>query len=81
MKQLLFAAAASTGIAVLLLNAGIGSQTREQNWRNQGVLYLDHSLNARLHPVPIQAVHLGDGFWSARRRVTTVTGIPPIGCS
>ncbi len=71
MKQLLFVGA-TAGFALLLLNA----QGRDQNWKNQGVLYLDHSLNARLHPVPIQAVRLGDGFWSTRRRVTTERSLP-----
>src|SRR5947209_1880272 len=41
-----------------------------------GVLDLSHSLNARLHPVPVQAVHLGDGFWTERRRVTTERSLP-----
>ena len=45
-------------------------------WNEQGVIYLDHSLNARLHPVPIQAVHLGDGFWAARRKITTERSLP-----
>ncbi len=33
-------------------------------------------MNARLHPVPVQAVHLGDGFWSSRRKVTTDVSLP-----
>jgi DUF1680 family protein len=45
-------------------------------WNQQGVLYLDHSLNARLHPVPIQAVRMGEGFWTARRKVTTERSLP-----
>jgi DUF1680 family protein len=46
------------------------------DWHNQGVIYLDHSLNARLHPVPVEAVHLGDGFWSSRRWATTEHSLP-----
>jgi DUF1680 family protein len=46
------------------------------NWRNEGVIYLDHSLNARLHTVPLQAVHLGEGFWAPRRKVVTERGLP-----
>ncbi len=57
--------------ASLLLRAQDSTPSTNFNWKDQGVIYLDHSLNARLHTVPIQAVHLGDGFWSARRRVTT----------
>lgn len=46
------------------------------DWRNEGVLDLNHSLNARLHPVPVQAVHMGEGFWSNRRKVTTERSLP-----
>ncbi len=45
-------------------------------WNQQGILYLDHSLNARMHPVPIQAVRLGDGFWTPRRKVVTERSLP-----
>src|SRR5207253_3377690 len=41
-----------------------------------GVLYLSHSLNARLHPVPVEAVRLNEGFWSSRRKVTTERSLP-----
>jgi uncharacterized protein len=47
-----------------------------QNWRQEGVIFLDHSVNAHLHPVPVEAVHLGDGFWASRRRVTTERSLP-----
>ncbi len=48
------------------------------NWREQGVLYLNHSLNARLHPIPIQAVRIEEGFWNSRRRVTTERSLPTL---
>src|SRR4051812_4699766 len=67
---------AITGVlAALLARSGIDPK---EEWRNQGVLYLAHSLNARLHPVPVQAVHMGEGFWSARRKVTTERSIPSL---
>ncbi|MBV9157139.1 MAG: glycoside hydrolase family 127 protein, partial [Acidobacteriaceae bacterium] len=53
-----------------------GAQGQSDEWKKEGVLYLDHSLNARLHPVPVQSVRLGDGFWSARRKVTTERSLP-----
>ena len=71
MIQLLLAAALAA--AMLLASAG---QPQTPDWRNEGVLFLDHSLNARLHPVPVQAVHLGEGFWAGRRRVTTEHSLP-----
>jgi DUF1680 family protein len=61
----------------LVLNAQTPPQPH-QEWKEQGVLYLDHSLNARQHTVPVQAVRLGDGFWSARRKVTTERSLPTL---
>ena len=46
------------------------------NWRDQGIIYLDHSPNAVMHPVPVRAVKLGDGFWQPRRRVNVERSIP-----
>ena len=47
-------------------------------WNQQGVIFLDDSPNARQHPVPVQAVHVGDGFWAARRRVVTEHSLPSL---
>lgn len=74
MKQWLVAAFAIAG-TLLLLSA---QAPRSEDWKDEGVIYLDHSLNARLHPVPIQAVRLGEGFWSARRKVTTERSLPTL---
>jgi uncharacterized protein len=52
--------------------------TAASNWRDEGIIYLDHSLNARLHTVPVEAVHLGEGFWTSRRRVTTERSLPTL---
>ena len=48
------------------------------DWREQGVIYLDRSLNARLRSLPVQAVSLNTGFWSTRRRVTTERSLPTL---
>lgn len=69
-----FAALAITTFAFVILNG----QPQQQDWRSEGVIYLDHSLNAHLHTIPIQAVHLGDGFWATRRRVTTERSLPTL---
>jgi len=68
-------------LTVALAIAGVGLVTLQGEgpkdpWRSEGVIYLDHSLNARLHPVPLQAVRLGDGFWAGRRKVTTERSLP-----
>jgi hypothetical protein len=73
MKHLLAAVALIAFAFVILYGQG-----RPQDWRNEGILYLDHSLNARLHTVPVEAVHLGDGFWASRRRVTTEKSLPTL---
>ena len=48
------------------------------DWKSEGVIYLDHSLNARLHTVPVSAVRVDDGFWAARRKVTTERSLPTL---
>lgn len=71
------AAALAAGLALAAVAAGLfAAQPDPASWRQEGVIFLDHSLNARLHPVPVEAVHMGDGFWSARRRVTTDRSLP-----
>jgi uncharacterized protein len=61
-------------IAVFVIAFALASAA--DNWRDQGVLYLDHSPKATLHPVPVRAVHLDDGFWQDRRRVNVERSIP-----
>ncbi len=46
------------------------------DWRDQGIIYLDHSPHAVMHPVPVRAVKLGAGFWQDRRRVNVERSIP-----
>jgi DUF1680 family protein len=66
-----------TAIAVALLAANAArSHATWHDWKSEGVIYLDQSLNAKLHPIPVQAVHLGEGFWTARRTVTTERSLP-----
>ncbi len=73
MKQSFLAATVLVCGAVALT-----AQAPSDGWKSQGVIYLDNSLNARLHPVPVQAVHMGDGFWSARRKITTERSLPTL---
>ncbi len=71
MRVWFFASIALAGVSTL----GAAAQPKA-DWRSEGVLDLNHSLNARLHPVPVQAVHMGEGFWSSRRKVTTERSLP-----
>jgi DUF1680 family protein len=56
-------------IAPLPLDAGAG-------WQSEGVVSVTHSPHAKLHAVPIRAVKMGDGFWSARRAINVEKSIP-----
>lgn len=46
------------------------------DWRDEGVLYLDSSPHAVMHPVPVRAVTIGEGFWYARRKANAERSIP-----
>jgi uncharacterized protein len=77
MKQFYAAGfAACLGLAVALALFALPAPPDNQGWRQEGVIFLEHSVNAHLHPVPVEAVHLGDGFWASRRRVTTERSLP-----
>jgi uncharacterized protein len=52
------------------------AQSRPDAWSSQGVIYLAGSPYAKLHTVPIHAVHMGPGFWEARMRVNVERSIP-----
>jgi len=64
------------GFVPLFLFAG--KDTSVPGWNQQGVIFLDESPNARQHPVPVEAVHMNEGFWSARRRVITERSLPTL---
>ena len=76
MKPKTVVVAAVALATALLLSAGAQQQSQPADWKEQGVLYLDRSLNARQHTLPIEAVRVGDGFWSARRSVVTERSLP-----
>ena len=58
-------------IAPLLLAA-------DSDWQSEGVVSVTHSPHAKLHTVPIHAVKMGDGFWSARRAINVEKSIPTL---
>ena len=62
-----------TGLLILLT---ISTSMAADNWRDQGIIYLEHSPNAVMHPVPVRAVTLTDGFWSERRKINVERSIP-----
>src|SRR5947209_8106831 len=52
-----------------------GSALLAQN-ASQAVINLDHSPHAVLHPVPVRAVTLTQGFWYERRKTNVERSIP-----
>lgn len=64
--------------AGLLFSAGTSREANSEAWRNQGVINLDASPEAKLKTVPVRAVTIPDGFWAARRQVAVETSIPTI---
>ncbi|MGH9663426.1 MAG: glycoside hydrolase family 127 protein, partial [Bryobacteraceae bacterium] len=46
------------------------------DWHEEGVIYTAASPHAKLHPVPVRAVTLGEGFWSPRRTTNVERSIP-----
>jgi DUF1680 family protein len=56
-------------VAPLLLGA-------DSDWQSQGIVSDTRSPHAKMHGVPIHAVKMGDGFWSARRAINVEKSIP-----
>jgi len=47
-----------------------------ENWRNEGVLFIDHSPYAKLRNIPVHAVTIDQGFWGGRRAINANSSIP-----
>lgn len=64
-------------IVAVLLASGLWMFAAD-NWQEQGVIYLDHSPHAVMHPVPIRAVKIGEGLWQERRKINVEKSIPTL---
>jgi DUF1680 family protein len=64
--------------ALVLCFVVVAKENGLASWNQQGVIFLDDSPNARQHPVPVQAVHVSEGFWSSRRRAVTDRSLPSL---
>lgn len=76
MKQCLWALALFAAARVLFSFQTPAAHWSVGNWKDEGVLFLDHTLNARLHPIPVPAVRITGGLWSARRRAVVEHALP-----
>ena len=50
----------------------------DSDWQSEGIVSVTRSPHAKLHTVPIHAVKMGDGFWSARRAINVDKSIPTL---
>jgi len=63
-------------VAILFFLTPGTAQQQEPSWQSQGIINTAASQYAKLHSVPIRAVEMGDGFWSARMRANVEKSIP-----
>jgi DUF1680 family protein len=66
-------------VALLCIALGVsapGLPVGEPAWQSTGIVDTSASLYAKLHPVPIRAVSMGEGFWEARMRTNVEKSIP-----
>jgi uncharacterized protein len=61
-----------------LLAGLLAAQTAPGDWKSAGVVDDSHSPYAKLHGVPIRAVKMRDGFWTARRKANVEKSIPTL---
>jgi hypothetical protein len=64
--------------ACLAFEIAAFAQTRNEAWKEQGIINTSASPKAKLHSVPIRAVTMGDGFWSQRMRTNVEQSIPTL---
>jgi uncharacterized protein len=63
-------------ILALLASAPDANAASPGAWRDAGIAGFSQSPYARLKPVPVRAVTIQDGFWSARRKTNVASSIP-----
>ncbi|GIU76825.1 MAG: hypothetical protein KatS3mg005_0063 [Bryobacteraceae bacterium] len=64
--------------AVLLAFLTASLAAAQQPWREEGLLHLQKSPHALLHPVPVRAVRFQPGFWKTRQDVTIERSLPTL---
>ena len=65
-------------LSCFALPLAVSAQTGATEWKSEGVVYVSHSPYATLHGVPVSAVKMGDGFWTARRQANVEKSIPTL---
>ena len=70
------AALTSFPLPNLMASSGRIPNSSENDWKDEGVLFVDKSPYAKLHNVPVHAVTINQGFWGARREINVDKSIP-----
>jgi DUF1680 family protein len=67
----------SAALLIVTISAvPVPAQPASDSWKDQGILNLTRSPNAKLHSVPIRAVTIKEGFWAERRKANVDRSIP-----
>jgi len=61
---------------VSLAAAPLLAQPASQSWKDQGILNLTRSPQAKLRNIPVRAVTITSGFWAERRKANVERSIP-----
>src|SRR2546427_2285908 len=69
------AAMPSLYVQPFLRNMVEGSPS-DPGWKDEGILFVDRSLYAKLRNVPVHAVTITEGFWGTRRETNVKKSIP-----
>lgn len=65
-------------LCLLLLPSAASGEAEDQPWKSRGIADTSSSPYAKLHAVPVRAVKMGEGFWSARMRTNVEKSIPTL---
>ncbi len=68
----------SLAVGLLLMPTLFNAQSGRESWKDEGIISNTASPYAKLHSVPVRAVKMGDGFWSARMGVNVEKSIPSL---
>ncbi|MBI1982601.1 MAG: glycoside hydrolase family 127 protein, partial [Acidobacteria bacterium] len=77
-KTVFFLRIATLAFGLLISGLGARGGTPESARKSRGIIDTSASPYAKLHSVPIRAVRMGEGFWSARMRVNAERSIPTL---
>jgi DUF1680 family protein len=63
-------------VGMVFCQAAVRAEAPDTPWKSQGIIHTSSSPYAKLHSVPVRAVKMGEGFWTARMRTNVEQSIP-----